>query len=157
MANVQVIPRFRPLNKREKSGTQPPDSPCPTRPAQSQRAAVDSISFPFRCHLETGGSQIVVDFDNDHKGMTVWTENGKKPNIFTFDHVFSPTSTQVRALSRSRMPCISAATGEVLCAPVYPACMATVVRYVPQAEVFRVAAEPLVKEIFNGYNTTIFA
>ncbi len=63
MANVQVIPRFRPLNKREKA--------------------------------EAGGSQVVVDYDDDHKGLTVWSENGKKPNRFTFDHVFSPESTQV--------------------------------------------------------------
>jgi len=88
MANVQVIPRFRPVNNRERS--------------------------------EGGdGSKIVVDFDEDGKGLCVWTEGGKKPNRFTFDHVFPPTSTQL--------------------------------------EVFNTVAQPLVKEVFNGYNTTIFA
>lgn len=86
MANVLVIPRFRPLNKRELS--------------------------------ETNGSEVVVEFEEDHKGMII-KESEEKKHRFTFDWVFPPTCTQ--------------------------------------AEVYHQVAEPLLVDVFNGFNTTVFA
>ncbi len=84
-SNVLVIPRFRPLNKRELS--------------------------------EVNGADVVVEFESDNKGLVIHDED--KKHRFTFDWVFPPTCTQ--------------------------------------AEVFHQVAEPLLVDVFNGFNTTIFA
>lgn len=102
MANVQVIPRFRPLNRREKTGMFPLYQSDLKQRSDGANIHVLVLYFFLSLNswmvysVETGGSQVVVDFDTDHKGLTVWTEGGKKPNVFTFDHVFSPDSSQVR-------------------------------------------------------------
>jgi kinesin family protein 5 len=84
MSNVTVIPRFRPLNNREKS--------------------------------EANGGNVVVEFEDDH---TFTINDAGKPHRFTFDRVFPPTCRQV--------------------------------------EMFEFVGIPILKDVFQGYNATIFA
>ena len=84
MSNIMVIPRFRPLNRREMT--------------------------------ENNGNNVVVEFEND-QAFTIM--DGGKPHRFTFDRVFPPTCRQV--------------------------------------EMFEFVGIPILKDVFQGYNATIFA